>query len=245
MKEKAEKSMLHHEHQDDSWRGKAFQSLREIVFGLEDGIVSTLGALTGIAAGVQDLNIIILAGFVIIFVESLSMAAGTYLSSKSEQEMEEKILNEERQEIEEDPEGERQELVEFYQERGFTPDEVEMIVNRVTSDKELWLEEMAYRELGVIPDKERTPVHDALFMGVSYIFGGSVPLVLYFFIDLPHAITASVLFSISMLFVVGFVKGKLVGIHSVKSGLEMMLVSVAAAGIGYAVSQIVGQVVPL
>jgi predicted membrane protein (TIGR00267 family) len=240
-----EKSMLHHENQDSSFRSKAFQSMREIVFGLEDGIVSTLGALTGIAAGVQDFSIIVLAGFVIIFVESLSMAAGTYLSSKSEQEMEEKILDEEREEIQDDPEGERQELVDFYTERGFTAEETDMIVRRVTADKDLWLEEMAHKELGIILDKERTPVRDALFMGVSYIVGGCVPLVLYFFIDLPFAIVASVTLSIGMLFIIGFVKGKLVGVHSIKSGLEMMLVSLTAAGIGYAVSQIVGQVLPL
>lgn len=241
----SEKSMYHHELKDSSFRGKAFQSMREIVFGLEDGIVSTLGALTGIAAGVMELNIIVLAGFVIIFVESLSMAAGTYLSSKSQNEMEEKILAEERLEIEQDPEGETEELREFYRERGFMEDEVEILVKRITSDKELWLEEMAYKELGLIPNKEKTQVRDALFMGVSYIVGGCIPLSLYFVLPLPTAIAASVVLSISMLFIVGFIKGKLVGVHSVKSGLEMMLISLAAAGIGYAVSQIVGRVVEL
>ncbi|MBI2551386.1 VIT1/CCC1 transporter family protein [Candidatus Uhrbacteria bacterium] len=58
-------------------------SMREIVFGLEDGLVSTLGAVTGIAAGANDRFIVILSGLVLVAVESLSMAAGSYLSSKS------------------------------------------------------------------------------------------------------------------------------------------------------------------
>ena len=60
--------------------------IREIVFGLEDGIVSTLGVLVGIAIGTNDRALVILSGLVVIFVESLSMAAGTYLSNKSQQE---------------------------------------------------------------------------------------------------------------------------------------------------------------
>lgn len=61
-------------------------SLREIVFGLEDGMVSTVGVMAGIAGGTQDTFVILLAGIVIVAVESLSMAAGTYLSNKTEEE---------------------------------------------------------------------------------------------------------------------------------------------------------------
>lgn len=61
--------------------------IRETIFGLEDGIVSTLGVLIGIAIGTKDQTLVILSGLVVIFVESLSMAAGTYLSNKSQQEV--------------------------------------------------------------------------------------------------------------------------------------------------------------
>jgi predicted membrane protein (TIGR00267 family) len=60
--------------------------IREVIFGLEDGLVSTLGVITGIAVGTQDRFVIILSGIVLVAVESLSMAAGTYLSNKSEAE---------------------------------------------------------------------------------------------------------------------------------------------------------------
>lgn len=235
------KDYLHHElfHQDKSMKSKLLASLREVVFGLEDGVVSTMGAITGIAASTRDPYIVILSGFVIIFVESLSMAAGTFLSSKSEKEVEERMLREEAEEIELHPEAEKQELRFFYKERGFTEDEIEMLVHRVTQDKQLWLEEMAFKELGVIPNKERTPYKDAFFMGTSYVIGGALPLSAYFYLPMSTAIPVSVVSSVVFLFIMGVVKGRLVHTNKLKSGLEMMIVSSAAAGLGFAVGRIV------
>jgi len=64
-------------------KSKFLESIREVIFGMEDGLVSTLGVITGIAAGTENSFIVVLTGFVVVCVESLSMAAGTYLSSKS------------------------------------------------------------------------------------------------------------------------------------------------------------------
>lgn len=239
--DKKNKNYLHHElfEEDKSLKGKLMESLREVVFGLEDGVVSTMGAITGIAASTGSMYITVLSGFVIIFVESLSMAAGTFLSSKSEQEVEERMLREEAEEIELHPEAEKQELRFFYKERGFTEDEIEILVNRVTQDKKLWLEEMAFKELGVIPNKERTPYRDAFIMGASYVVGGILPLSAYFYLDMSVAIPVSVISSIVFLFIMGVVKGRLVHTNKLKSGLEMMIVSASAAGLGFAVGRIV------
>lgn len=86
------------------------RSLREGVFGLQDGLVSTLGALTGIAGGTQSREHVLLAGAVVVAVEAMSMAAGSYLSSKSERQYLERMLREEELAIERDPEGERREI---------------------------------------------------------------------------------------------------------------------------------------
>lgn len=70
------------------WRRVITGSLREIIFGLEDGLVSTLGVVTGIASGTANQRIVILSGFILVIVEALSMAAGTYLSNKAEADQE-------------------------------------------------------------------------------------------------------------------------------------------------------------
>ena len=75
------------------YRGSLFDSIRELIFGLEDGMVSTLGVIVGIAAGTGQRSVVILSGFVVIAVEALSMAAGSYLSNKSDQELKDSIRN--------------------------------------------------------------------------------------------------------------------------------------------------------
>lgn len=237
-----EKKYLHHEiHADtNTIKGKIASSLREIVFGIQDGIVSTLGAVTGIAAGVQDAPIIVLSGIVVIVVESISMAAGTFLSSKSEREVQEKMLEEEAEEIENHPEAEKEELKVFYRERGFADEEITILVNRITSDKKLWLEEMAFKELKVIPQHLGTPKKDAIIMGISYVFGGLVPLSSYFFFSIHTALILSLLSSFSILFLVGYMKGKLLHGTPTRSGIEMVIVSLLAAGIGYLVGNFLG-----
>src|SRR5690348_8031501 len=122
--------------------GRLLDAIRELVFGLEDGLVSTLGAVAGIAAGTEDGRIVVLSGLVLISVEALSMAAGSYLSNKSHQEMLQKRIADEREEIETKPEEETEELRVMYRQRGFTEPEVEILVSRIVQDKELWLEEI-------------------------------------------------------------------------------------------------------
>ena len=78
--------------------------LRVLVFGIEDGIVSTTGAVIGIAAGAHDRKVVILSGIVIVIVEALSMAAGTFLSSKSQKQLIDRQISEEKEEIEKHPE---------------------------------------------------------------------------------------------------------------------------------------------
>lgn len=206
--------------------------LREVVFGLEDGLVSTMGALVGIAIGTQNTYVVILSGLVIITVESLSMAAGSFLSSKTELEAQSHLLDEERREIQEVPKEEIKELREIYRKQGFSAKEVEILVRRVTANKSLWLQEMAHHELGIIPDAT-PPSSRAGVMGFSYILGGAVPLIPFFFLSVRAGVTVSVLLSVVSLFGVGAAKTKFTKRSWLRSGAEMMMISLSAAVLGY------------
>ncbi len=214
-------------------------AIREVIFGLEDGLVSTLGAITGVAVGLNSSFAVVLTGFVIVAVESLSMAAGTYLSSKSEQEVAERMLEEERHEIATEPENEKQELYDIYESRGFTKDEAHIIVNRVVQNKDAWLEEMAFRELGIIPSKIVVPKKNALYMGISYIIGGAVPVAPYLLLPIARAWPVSIGATVLGLFLVGALKTRFTHVAWWKSGLEMASVSLVAAGLGYAIGRLV------
>jgi predicted membrane protein (TIGR00267 family) len=213
------------------------RTLRETVFGMEDGMISTLGAMTGVAAGTKSGPVVALAGLVIVAVESISMAAGSYLSSKSQRQYLESLIKEEKDQIERDPEGERREIHKMYSERGYTPDEIAIIEKRLMSDKHLLLEDMAHKELGVIPDRLEHPAGNALSMGLSYILGGSIPLLPYLLLSFDTAFPTSIFLTGAALFALGAAKGKVVKLSWWFSGLEMLGVGAAACGLGYLVGR--------
>lgn len=213
--------------------------VREAVFGTQDGLISTVGALTGIAAGTQNGQAVVVAGFVIIVVESLSMAAGSYLSSKSQHEYLQRLLKEEEEEIARDPDGERRELEEMYRARGFSESELPIVVNRIMSNPRLLLEDMAHKELGIIPAAEEQPLRNALVMGTAYVCGGLVPVLPYLLLPIAQAMPVSLAAAFGTLFIFGGLKGRLVRTSWWRSGLEMVLVAGAAALAGFVIGRIV------
>ncbi len=213
-------------------------SLRDAVFGTQDGLISTLGALTGIAAGTQNGKAVIIAGFVIVTVESLSMAAGSYLSSKSQREYLERLLREEEEEIAREPEKERQEIWEMYRARGYTDEEIEIIAKRLLSNKELLLEDMAHKELGICPSTLEEPLGNAVVMGVAYVLGGLVPVVPYLTLPVPSAMPISIISTLIVLFLFGGLKGRVVKQVWWRSGLEMLSVAGLAAVVGFLIGRL-------
>ena len=213
--------------------------LRDAVFGTQDGLISTLGALTGIAEGTRSGEAVIVAGFVIIVVESLSMAAGAYLSSKSQRQYLERLLREEEEEIARDPEGERQEIVEMYRLRGYTDEEIAIIARRLMSDPKLLLEDMAHKELGISPSTLEEPLGNALVMGIAYVAGGLVPVLPYLALPMATAMPVSILGTLLALFLFGGLKGRLVKQSWWRSGLEMVGVAGVAALAGFFIGRVV------
>ncbi|HJV32452.1 MAG TPA: VIT1/CCC1 transporter family protein [Patescibacteria group bacterium] len=219
---------------------RLLDAIRELIFGLEDGLVSTMGAVAGIAAGTENGRVVILSGLVIIAVEALSMAAGSFLSNKSHRQMLEKRIADERREIEEKPEEEAEELRLMYRQRGFSEDETAILLKRITADKELWLEEMIAKELRIGAGDLEEPKSRALVMGLAYVAGGAVPLLPYLLLSVRPALAVSVAATIATLFVVGFAKGRVAGIDRWKSAWEMVLVASSAAVIAYLIGKAVG-----
>jgi predicted membrane protein (TIGR00267 family) len=213
------------------------ERLRETVFGTQDGLISTMGALTGIAAGTQSGEIVVISGFVIVAVEALSMSAGSYLSSKSQRQYLERLLKEETEAIAKDPEGEREELRAMYRSRGYSEMEIELISKRLLSDPKLLLEDMAHKELGICPATLEEPLGNAVVMGIAYLIGGLVPLAPYLVLPVVTATVFSVVGTMAALFVFGGLKGRIVGQDGWRSGLEMLSVAGLAALAGFLIGR--------
>lgn len=226
------KDFIHHQ------TSKLSGSLREVVFGAEDGMVSTLGALTGIAIGTSDQFTIILAGLVIVAVESTGMSVGSYLSNKSVKESNERKLKEEREEIEKYPKAEKEEMIDLFEKDGWPRELSLQMAAAASQDKKLMLREMAYRELDMSPGKKETPLLGSFFMFFSYVVGGSIPLLPYFFLPINQAIGVSIIITLIGLFSLGVLTTKFTKRNWFKAGTEMLLLASVAAFIGYVIGRL-------
>lgn len=223
------KDFIHHQ------QSHLLDSVREIVFGAEDGMVSTLGALTGIAIGTQNHFTVVLSGFVIVAVESISMGVGSYLSAKSVQEVNSRKLDEERIELDQYPEEERLELIEMYVKDGWPEKLAREMADTAAKDKTLLLKEMAYRELGITPETGN-PAKNGLFMLVSYIIGGSIPVLPYLLLSgLRPGVTVSIIATLVGLFCLGAATTKFTKRAWWKAGFEILALASVAAIVGYAI----------
>jgi len=221
--------------------GRFVSYLRDIVFGTEDGLVSTLGALTGIAIGSRNTEIVLLAGVVVICVESISMAVGSFLSSRSRMEWLTARIQYELHEIRTDPEGERRELEEMYKQRGFPPNERDIVINRMMSNEELLLEEMMLRELGIGSESFESPMRNAIVMFCSYLIGGSIPLACYFIWPITQSLMISFAVTLAALFSLGVLSSHFSQRQWWQLGGTFLFVGGIAAAIGYVVGYLMNQ----
>jgi len=213
--------------------------IREIVFGMEDGMVSTLGAVTGIAAATGSHFTVVLSGLVVVAVESISMGVGSYLSNKSETDVEVRKLFEEKMELKDLPEEERKELEEIYIKDGWPPALARTMATTASQNKKLFLNEMAYHELGIFPDGEDYPVKKGFAMFFSYVLGGAIPLVPYLLFGMRVGIITSIVITLAGLFLLGVGTTRFTKRKWWRAGLEMLLLATAAALVGYLVGQVV------
>lgn len=200
------------------------QSLRDIVFGLEDGMVSTLGAITGIAIGSQNHFTIILSGFVIIVVESISMGIGSYVSNKSDRDHDIRQLQEQKKEIKEQIDIEKKDLFDIYIKDGWPNDLAVQMADYVSQNKKLMLKEKALHELSVLPEQISNPKINGLFMFFSYIVGGLVALIPYLFLPINFAMPISISATLFGLFLVGVFTSIYTKKSWFKSGVRVLLI---------------------
>jgi len=227
MEKDLNKNLIHNQN------SKIISVLREIVFGVEDGIISTLGVLIGIAAGTNERFVVIISGIVVIVVESISMGVGSYLSAKSVREVDKNKLEEEETEIKEFSEKEKRELFEMYIKDGWSEDLANRMVSESSRNKKLFLTEMAHRELHVYPEKLDNPLRGGIIMLLSYVVGGTIPLLPYFFLPISTAILFSIALASLGLFILGSITTKFTKRHWLKAGVEMVLMAGLAALVGY------------
>jgi VIT1/CCC1 family predicted Fe2+/Mn2+ transporter len=228
---------------DEQWHGGGAESIRNVIYGVNDGLTATLGVLTGVGGASIDARVVLIGGLSAMVASGVSMAGGAYLATKSQREVFEGQLAREAAEIEAMPELEKAELVDIYRSKGLTADEAKTIVDRITQDKKVWLETQAREELGLDVSQFENPVREGLVAGISTLIGGAIPVVGYlvgrFLVGSSlsgfGSLAFAFIFCAVFLFLIGSARSFFTGKGGVRSGFEMLGVGTVVAAMTYGV----------
>ncbi|MDE2802718.1 MAG: VIT1/CCC1 transporter family protein, partial [Chloroflexota bacterium] len=225
----------------ERWRIAASARIREVVFGAQDGLVSTLALVTAVAAAVtgDNASFVLVAGLAGALAGMISMATGAFLGSRAEQDLQRAEIEKEARELEEHPAEELAELVSLYQREGLSLREARGLADKVSEDKDLWLRTLLEKELGISPDITSNPFKDALTMGGSFVVAAMVPILPYFFLDVSSAIPVSVGVTLAGLYALGMWKGRLVKKSPWVQGLEILIIGSVGAALSYGIGEAV------
>jgi VIT1/CCC1 family predicted Fe2+/Mn2+ transporter len=179
-------------------------ALRAAIFGVNDGLVSNLSLIMGVTGAAVDNKIIVLAGVAGLLAGAFSMAAGEYISMRSQREVFERLIHLEAHELATEPEEERDELIEIYKNKGVPTDVAEQLVDVLHRDPQLALETHAREELGLDPGQGLgSPWAAAISSMLTFMFGALVPLVPFLFSSGVGAALWAIGLSAVTLFAVG------------------------------------------
>lgn len=203
-------------------------SLRAAVFGVNDGLVSNASLVMGVAGAGQSPQVVLLTGIAGMAAGALSMAAGEYVSVRSQRELFEHQIGLERDELREYPEAEAEELALIYAARGVPIDRARRLASDLLRNPEQALDVLSREELGLNPDDLGSPIGAALTSFVAFTLGAFVPVLPFLIGAGGPAVLASALLTGAGLFGVGATLTLFTGRRALASGLRMLLIGGAA-----------------
>lgn len=224
----------------EEWHTTKGRIIRDIVYAIDTGLVTTVAFLAGISVTLVTRNRIIIAGLVQVVSGTLAIFFGSYISTKAQKHFFENQIEREKREIDEDPGKETQEIRDIFGEMGFSKDEQEVAVRRITADKKTWLEFMVQEEIGISPGLIDNPLEIGLISAGSFLIGATPALLPFFvFNNTINALFASAVTTVLFLFVLGISKSKITKIHWLRSGLETLLIGAISCSCGFFLGRVV------
>ena len=215
-------------------------NLRAAVFGVNDGLVSNASLILGVAGAGADAKAVVLAGVAGLAAGAFSMAVGEYVSVRSQRELFEYQIGLERDELEQYPEAEAQELALIYEAKGIPKRQAEQVAKRLVADPEHALDTLAREELGLNPGELGSPIGAAASSFAAFATGAVLPLVPFVAGGGSHALPISIGITAIALFAIGGTLSLFTGRNALASGVRMLALGAAAGAVTYAVGSLVG-----
>ncbi|KAI5246393.1 hypothetical protein E4T42_06383 [Aureobasidium subglaciale] len=212
--------------------------MRNFIIGFSDGLTVPFALTAGISA-LGSRRLVILAGVAELASGAISMGLGAYLAAAADAKQYAVEETREKLEIIEQPLAEEKEIYDIFSEYGIHRLEACLVVERLKENPEMWLKFMMDFELKLTPPRDRGSWIEGLIMGISYLFGGVLPMIPYFaFKNTNHALFTSIGITVVILLAFGYGKSKVMGNtgrDSLASAIHTLIVGVIAAGASYGI----------
>jgi VIT1/CCC1 family predicted Fe2+/Mn2+ transporter len=207
--------------------------VREAIFGAQDGLTSVLAVVSTVGGATGQPFAVLVAGLAATLAGIFSMAAGEYMSSKSQREIFEAQIATEALEVAERPFEAEAEVAYLLEQEGLDHETAIRVAHDLASSKQVLLKTMVEKELGLIVDDNANAARGAFVMGASFGVAALVPILPYLFLAVSTALWVSVLGSGLTLFAMGAVKSRWTHRHWLPSGLEIFFLGTFAGIAGY------------
>jgi predicted membrane protein (TIGR00267 family) len=213
-------------------------SLRDVILGGQDGLVNMLGIALGVVAASGSTHVLVVTGIAAAITESISMGAVAYTSFGSDRDFYLAERAREQNEIETQPNDEREEVREIYASKGFRGQLLEDVVSTITSNRETWVSTMMNEELHLQPVAQQSLVQSAVVVTVATLIGHFIPIVPFMVVARTPAIVLAITLSAVTLFGVGVYSAKTLVGDWRRSGLQMVLIGLGAAAVGFLIGRL-------
>ena len=222
-------------------RGTGGNALRAAVLGANDGLVSNLSLVMGVAGAAMDNRTVLITGLAGMLAGAISMALGEWLSVTSSRELYHHQIMIEAEEIEQAPEEEAEELALIYEARGLSREQAQSLATQILADGEHALETLAREELGMDPKELGGSAWEAALTSfVLFTIGAIVPVISFAFLGGMKAVVVSIFLSTVALFILGTVITLFTGRTVLYSGTRMVIFGLLAAAVTFGIGRLIG-----
>lgn len=250
--------MSHHDDHDAEHTPEAIRNrleentgpdyLKDSILGALDGAVTTFAVVSSIAGAGLSSSLVIVLGIANMLADGFSMAAGNFSGTRAENQSAKKFRREEEEEIDNFPEGEREEIREIYRAKGFEGETLEKIVKTITADRKRWVDTMIQEEHGLSLNPP-SAIKSATTTFVSFILIGTIPLIAYFLDAVfgtfsGSAFPAACALTGAAFFAIGAFKSRFTDQHWLSGGLETFAIGTSAALMAYFIGYLLRPLVP-
>ncbi len=228
-----------HLHHEQHLRSSDF--ITDIVIGMSDGLTVPFALAAGISSAVASNDIVTTAGIAEVIAGSIAMGLGGYLAGRTELDHYQAELKREYDEVDRVPEHEKEEVRQVFAEYGLSEASQHLVADELAKDRDKWVQFMMKFELGLEAPDPRRATQSALTIGGSYILGGIIPLIPYFFTETPlDGLKISALATVLCLLVFGYFKSKVTGQPPFSGAIKVALIGAAAAAAAFLVAKLFG-----